>query len=252
MCSRCLWLEYFVSYQIFESNLMIVFKVCLLSETFAFPRPRKRKYKRWISENMLWICFLTLNTQIRNLWFMEKVLPFYGSSFDRRSVDDTMNDGFNRVDSWFICGNWFEVACLILVSMSVHLYVCSSVCPFLRPFGSPVRFVCPSVSLSVWTTDNHWTPLCRGAWWPSGYGFEGRGIDPRLRSLIRRSIASLACLYGWNKAPLTVEADNTLTWHWQESYTKWSSGMAQCGGSHGLSENQMPIHAYQARVGSPG
>ena len=28
--------------------------------------------------------------------------------------------------------------------------------------------------------------------------------------------------------------------------------MAQCGGSHGLSENQMPIHAHQARVGSPG
>ena len=28
--------------------------------------------------------------------------------------------------------------------------------------------------------------------------------------------------------------------------------MAQCGGSHGLSENQMPIHAHLARVDSPG
>ena len=28
--------------------------------------------------------------------------------------------------------------------------------------------------------------------------------------------------------------------------------MAQCGGSHGFSENQEAIRAHQARVGSPG
>ena len=45
------------------------------------------------------------------------------------------------------------------------------------------------------------------------FGFEGRGIDPRLRSPLRRSIASVACVYDRNKAPLMVEADNDLTRH---------------------------------------
>ena len=52
-----------------------------------------------------------------------------------------------------------------------------------------------------------------------GYGsclmFRRSQNNPRLRSLLRHSIASLACLYDWNKATLTVEADNTLTWHRQ-------------------------------------
>ena len=43
------------------------------------------------------------------------------------------------------------------------------------------------------------------------FGFEGRGIDPRLPSLLRRGSASLACLYDYNEAPLTVEADSAFT-----------------------------------------
>ena len=45
------------------------------------------------------------------------------------------------------------------------------------------------------------------------FGFEGRGIDPRLRSPLRRSIASVACDNDGNKAPLMVEADNDLSRH---------------------------------------
>ena len=61
-------------------------------------------------------------------------------------------------------------------------------------------------------------------------------------------LAGQAYFYDWNKSSpygwSRQHIDMALTWHWQESYTI-------CGGSHGLSENQMPIHAYQARVGSP-
>ena len=80
------------------------------------------------------------------------------------------------------------------------------------------------------------------------FGFGGRGINSRLHSQLRRSIASVACVNDWNKAPLMVEADNDLTRHWQESYTKRSNDMAQCGELHGLSENQMP-HSCSSRPG---
>ena len=117
-----------------------------------------------------------------------------------------------------------------------------------RPTYATLGLIERDMGLDDWNEE--WDAWARGGWVVTAlaFGFEGRGIDPRLRSPLRRSIASVACVYDWNKAPLTVEADNNLTRHWQESYTKRSNGMAQCGGLHGLSENQMP-HSCSSRPG---